>query len=196
MTTVKQERARRTHERILDAAAREFAVNGYAHTTMQDVARRIGMTKGALYGRFASKEALALALKDHAARRLAALRILVDQDAEPLAALGRFAVGLAGCLREDVRLRAAFRLLADEFETGVAEDLLPVLTGQVVTLAERARQRGLIAPGHDPGDVARLVLCVAFAVQTVPLPGAARPADAWADWAWGRIAASLRGTPD
>ncbi|MFJ6517957.1 TetR family transcriptional regulator [Streptomyces filamentosus] len=59
---VKQERARRTRERVLDAAAHEFAAHGYAHTTINGVAARLGMTKGALYGHFASKDLLAAAL--------------------------------------------------------------------------------------------------------------------------------------
>jgi AcrR family transcriptional regulator len=40
---------------ILDAAFEEFVLNGYAATRLEDVARRVGLTKGALYLYFPSK---------------------------------------------------------------------------------------------------------------------------------------------
>ena len=40
---------------ILDAAFEEFVSNGYAATRLDDVARRVGLTKGALYLYFPSK---------------------------------------------------------------------------------------------------------------------------------------------
>lgn len=40
---------------ILDAAFEEFSQNGYAATRLEDVARRVGLTKGALYLYFPSK---------------------------------------------------------------------------------------------------------------------------------------------
>lgn len=43
---------------ILDAAFEEFARNGYAGARLEDVARRVGLTKGALYLYFASKAEL------------------------------------------------------------------------------------------------------------------------------------------
>ncbi|MBC3839994.1 TetR/AcrR family transcriptional regulator [Streptacidiphilus sp. 4-A2] len=47
-----QDRGKRTRERVLDAAAEEFAVQGYSRTTINAVAARLGMSKGALYGHF------------------------------------------------------------------------------------------------------------------------------------------------
>lgn len=45
-------------ERLLDAAADEFTENGYAAAKLQDIARRAGFTKGAVYSNFESKQAL------------------------------------------------------------------------------------------------------------------------------------------
>ena len=50
-----------TRERILDAAMEAFATNGYARTTMDDIAARAGVAKGTLYWRFKSKEDLLFA---------------------------------------------------------------------------------------------------------------------------------------
>lgn len=43
---------------ILDAALAEFSERGYAATTMDDIARRSGLSKGGLYAHFASKDAI------------------------------------------------------------------------------------------------------------------------------------------
>ena len=47
---------------VLDAAARCFAERGYAATSIDDVARRLGATKGRVYHHFGSKTALFFAV--------------------------------------------------------------------------------------------------------------------------------------
>ncbi len=48
--------ARDTKARIVDAALELFAQNGYLGTSMSDIAKQLGITKGALYKHFASKQ--------------------------------------------------------------------------------------------------------------------------------------------
>ena len=55
-------KARRTRERILEAALALFADRGYEATTMREVARKAGTSLGLAYRYFASKEEFALAL--------------------------------------------------------------------------------------------------------------------------------------
>ena len=57
-----QRRAQLTRRAILAAAAEEFDSTGYAGTTLNAVLRRSGITKGAFYFHFPSKEAVAEAL--------------------------------------------------------------------------------------------------------------------------------------
>ena len=45
-----------TKERILEAALELFAQSGYMGTSMSDIAGRLGITKGALYKHYASKQ--------------------------------------------------------------------------------------------------------------------------------------------
>jgi hypothetical protein len=54
-----QARAVATHQRILDAAVELFDEAGYGHTSLHDIIDRAGVTKGAFYYHFATKEALA-----------------------------------------------------------------------------------------------------------------------------------------
>ncbi|WP_407289024.1 ScbR family autoregulator-binding transcription factor [Streptomyces sp. BP-8] len=61
-----QDRAIRTRRVILEAAASVFDEQGYDRATIAEVLERAGVTKGALYFHFASKEQLALAvLEEH-----------------------------------------------------------------------------------------------------------------------------------
>ena len=52
----------RTRKRLLDAAAELFAERGLHGATLADVAARAGMTTGAIYGNFQSKEELFVAI--------------------------------------------------------------------------------------------------------------------------------------
>src|SRR5216117_2644416 len=55
----RQERAERTRGRILDAAAAVFDERGFSGASLSDILARAGVTKGALYFHFSSKEELA-----------------------------------------------------------------------------------------------------------------------------------------
>lgn len=63
-TTRAEQKARRPQE-ILEAAFEEFAVNGYAMTRVEDVAARLGVTKGTVYLYFPTKDALFEAMMKH-----------------------------------------------------------------------------------------------------------------------------------
>ncbi|PNS08977.1 TetR/AcrR family transcriptional regulator [Solilutibacter silvestris] len=52
-------------QRLLGAALHEFRTRGYAATTVDDLCRAAGVSKGAFFHHFASKEALALAAVEH-----------------------------------------------------------------------------------------------------------------------------------
>jgi AcrR family transcriptional regulator len=50
----------KTRQRLLDEAQRLFRERGYAATSLEQIADAAGVTKGAIYGHFASKEDLLL----------------------------------------------------------------------------------------------------------------------------------------
>jgi AcrR family transcriptional regulator len=54
----------RTRERLLDAAAEVVREKGFERTSLEEVARRAGMTRGAIYGNFKDKEELFLAVAE------------------------------------------------------------------------------------------------------------------------------------
>ena len=67
-----QQRAAETRQRIVDAAVRLFAANGYLETSPRDIAAAADLTTGAFYYHFRSKEALADEIVDQGWPRVAA----------------------------------------------------------------------------------------------------------------------------
>lgn len=63
-TKVPQQRAIKTHRRIVDAAYQVFARRGYAQATVDEIAEEAGVSMGALYHHFVSKEELFRAILD------------------------------------------------------------------------------------------------------------------------------------
>lgn len=61
---VKRERGEASIERILDSALSLMVSRGYNATTVDDIARNVGLTKGAIYFHFENKTAILMALLD------------------------------------------------------------------------------------------------------------------------------------
>lgn len=60
----KGDKRARTRAKLLDAARELIREKGYERTTLQDVARRAGMTSGAIYGNFKNRDELFIALAE------------------------------------------------------------------------------------------------------------------------------------
>ena len=70
-----------TRARLLAAAARVYAARGFAGATLDDVAEEAGLTKGAVYGHFGSKDNLLAALmEEYLAAEIAEQVALFDRD--------------------------------------------------------------------------------------------------------------------
>ena len=88
---------------LLDCAQRLFFANGYDNTTVNDIIREAGVSKGAFYHYFASKEALLEALAVRlASDSITALRPVLDDPS--LDAVGRLNALMAGSRRLNVEL--------------------------------------------------------------------------------------------
>jgi AcrR family transcriptional regulator len=61
---VTQEYRQAVRDKIIDAAETLFSRNGYYDTSMDEIVRESGLSKGAIYGHFKSKEELFVALQD------------------------------------------------------------------------------------------------------------------------------------
>jgi len=63
-------KAERTTAFIIETVAPVFNKHGYVGTSMSDLTEATGLTKGALYGNFENKEALALSAYEYSIRKL------------------------------------------------------------------------------------------------------------------------------
>ncbi len=80
-----------TRQALLDAAAEEFASQGYDQANINTISTQAGFAKGTVYNYFSSKQALLLALIDSSAQEhLEYLRSAVLTVDEPAARLERF----------------------------------------------------------------------------------------------------------
>ena len=109
--------------RILPAARRLFAENGYTKTTFKEVGREVGMTHAALYGYFPSKAALYRATCD-------ATQALLLED-------------YAAAIREKPTLREQLREIL--MVSAVAHDSDPSITGLLGAIPLEIRRHPEIA---------------------------------------------------
>ncbi|WP_410535105.1 TetR family transcriptional regulator [Streptomyces sp. KL2] len=98
----------------MDASADEFSRHGYAGADPQRIAAHAGMTEGALYAHFPSKNTLAAVFTsdfDQIRRELP--QGMGDSD-PPLTNPHRVTAGFMHRMRTDIRFRAGLRLVCEE----------------------------------------------------------------------------------
>lgn len=174
----RQERARRTKRRILEAAAGVFAEHGYASASMAEILSAAGVTKGALYFHFPGKEALAKAVV-----RWHFWRFVGAWEPQEGGGAGRRGIGgaeggiqtvidlahdLARRLAEDPVTRGALRL-AVEHGSFAEPDPAPyrMWIAGVARLLDEARGRGELRPDVDIGIASELLVGSFTGVQLV-----------------------------
>ncbi|MBX6393063.1 MAG: TetR family transcriptional regulator [Burkholderiales bacterium] len=127
MRRTKEEPAR-TRRTIMDAALKTFSKQGIARTTMEDVARAAGVTRGAVYWHFANKRDLIHAIREEVSLPLidqVDFTLLKQQDVPPLERVERFLVGLIEAVERCARTRTTFEVISFkcEYVDDMARDL-------------------------------------------------------------------------
>jgi len=109
---VLQARAEATRRRIIDSAVDLFDELGYGETGLADVLQRAGVSKGAFYYHFDSKEAVASAIIDEFRRRIsAAIRNRSDPSEPALESMIVATFTSAAMLHADKTVRIGNQLL-------------------------------------------------------------------------------------
>ena len=93
MPKVSQEHMDGRRRQILAAAGRCFASVGFHAATMQDVIKASGLSAGAIYNHFSSKEEIIAAIAQERHEREAALCRAAEAEADPSVAIQRLARG-------------------------------------------------------------------------------------------------------
>ncbi|MFF5160763.1 ScbR family autoregulator-binding transcription factor [Streptomyces sp. NPDC000348] len=157
MAEPKQERAARTRESILRAAAEVFDECGYSGASISKIMNRAGVTQGGMYFHFKSKKGLALAV-------MSSQQSFVDFPPEGggLQRVIDLTFHLAHELQTNPLVRASIRLAVEQGEFGVRDDTAyQEWVALVETYLQKARQRGELLPEADEHDFA-VVLVSAF----------------------------------
>ena len=148
---------------ILQSAAEAFAERGYGDTTLSELIARSGLTKGAFYFHFASKEQLALSVleeKQRQWREFVQERVLARPRAiDQLLALGPAMIRLH---REDPGAYSAQRLTRDLARVPELADRVRAQTrdwiGLVASIVSQAQRDGDLAPKPDATALATVLV--------------------------------------
>jgi AcrR family transcriptional regulator len=169
---------------LLDAAMRLFAEQGFGATSIPDICAGAGLTKGAFYSNFASKDALFLALLDRSwGRRAEGIRAaLPSSDTLARALDGRAELPVLAVDREWTLVSMEFSLhairrpevanLLVEHEARARSELAALLADAL----ERARR----VPVIPVADLARMVVACTEGTDIQALTDAAGGAEAQA----------------
>ncbi|KQV15432.1 ScbR family autoregulator-binding transcription factor [Kitasatospora sp. Root107] len=165
----RQERAQRTRQLLIEAASASFDQAGFAMTGLNDVIRPTGISKGALYFHFGSKEQLAEAVMAESRAGLReAIRSARHSSDCPLQYLIDLSHGLAGRLAEDVVFRAGLRLTDDgALADGLRPNPYPGWTLMIDRLLSRAAAREGLRPEVSTGECAALLAATGAGVESL-----------------------------
>lgn len=165
----KQARSLATREAILRGAAEVFDRFGYGGTSLSDVIAQAGVTKGALYFHFSSKEALAHAVvREQHARSVGLAREPLEQDTSGLESVIRLSQRLSAQLVTDPLVRAGVRLTLENGTFG--QDTGGPYTDWIATierLLRRSARSGELRPTVRPEVLARFVVGAFTGVQVL-----------------------------
>lgn len=164
-----KEEAAVTRRNLLDAALTVFSQNGYAATTLEDVAKEAGVTRGAIYWHFGSKAELYTALITE--MNAGTTRTIEDAVAEGgsfLEVLHRIFVRLLEDVEKDEKVRAVSELvlfktaIVPELEEGMMQKRAGV--AQSLQMVEDAVSEGIksgeIRADINPRDAALALLSI------------------------------------
>jgi AcrR family transcriptional regulator len=172
MPRVSDEYMERRREEILAAAKACFAREGFHATSMRDIYGECGLSPGAVYNHFASKEEIVRALGEERLRQAQAQRDAVELIDDPIEAIRLLAAGTREVLvREDdllMDLQFAGEALRNESIAEVSRQAFEATLETIVGLIDRAQKGGHLDPSLDADALARLLIGVfqGVAMQT------------------------------
>lgn len=157
-----QVRGVRTRQQLLRAAACVFVELGYENASIAKIIKRAGVTHGALYFHFPSKEELARGVLQEAVTTEG----VVPQDLK-LQEWIDTALALAYRLPEEPVQEAALRLAVDPSARILFGSRWADWMGLLTQLLQEAQQRGEVFPHVDPKESARVMMSAWTGMQLV-----------------------------
>jgi TetR/AcrR family transcriptional regulator, copper-responsive repressor len=170
-------------EKALDRAAGVFWKNGYAGTSLDDLAAATGMNRPSLYGAFGDKRAIYLTTleryRDESRTKAKALladapslRVYLERFYE--AALDTYFAGVDGARGCYSIGTAATQATVDPLVRDFLADSIRSTDAFLADLISKARQRGEISPQSDPTELAQLATATLHTLAVRSRAGLAR----------------------
>ena len=160
-----KENAEITRQRIIDAAREVFLSRGVSRTSMEQIATKAGLTRGAIYWHFSNKTDLFSALREQVLLPLIDRmddNLPVESNDDPLGQIGKFLSGTIDALNESSDTRQTFEIMMVKCE--YVEELTQVLeqtllncervSKKIEQLYERAETKGQLKVSDSPAILA------------------------------------------
>ncbi|BBY24846.1 TetR/AcrR family transcriptional regulator [Mycobacterium stomatepiae] len=165
----RQVRSEVTRRKILKAAIDVFGEVGYAAAGWGTIIDRTGMTKGALYHHFDSKESLASAIIEEGAETLLnGFRNVCGNASPGLENLLHGTFTIIGMLGSDETARAAEQLTCTlRGFNEAAGQFCAAMVEQLAGEARRAIAEGDLRPDLDPGEVSESIFGAMFGTRAL-----------------------------
>ncbi|MFF3326762.1 TetR/AcrR family transcriptional regulator [Streptomyces sp. NPDC002889] len=158
-------------DRLIEAAVQEFGEQGYDRTRVQDIARRAGLSTGAIYGNFRNKaDLLAEAVDRGLAAAARKLDEALDRGAASTDLLEMITTDLSDPRRRTWAPLVSEALAAARRDDEVARRVHAALRRaetRLTDLVELAQQDGSLTAEVDGAACARLVLCASLGVDVL-----------------------------
>ena len=159
-----------TRRSIVDAAARLFSERGYATSSLSDIVAGTGMTKGAVYWHFPSKQDIALDIVRQMYESWPALlKATIEAHEDSLEALVAVTYTAAEQFTQDLIVQAAKRLLAELPAEALVELPQPYVGWEraLTALIAEGQARGQINTDIDAAGAAQVIVASFFGMQQV-----------------------------
>ena len=186
-----------TTQVLLQAASDEFIERGYSAARIHEVARRAGLTTGAVYGRWPKKPELFAAALDYTFEQILPDRIIENTDTAGTTSL-EILLGLTAALstcheQREVLIPAFGSARNDDAVRETLAHFVNEEADQLKRIVEQAKEAGLVDP--EVPTAAWSLLCQAVALGTQMLLSAGlEEGNVPSEQDWNALLASLLGS--
>lgn len=143
--------AEEKQKKILDAAITEFAEHGYGSANINLIADNAGVSVGAMYKYFLSKEKLYLAVVQYGVQNLnAVLEEIMSSKGDLLERIERIIHAIQSYTREHIYLTKLYNQMTTEHHSDlvwrIVSDMEGVTAGLYASFIEEAQKEGTVRP--------------------------------------------------
>jgi AcrR family transcriptional regulator len=136
-------------QQIIDAARKRFATHGFAHTSMADIVTESGLSTGAIYRYFASKDEIIIAVCEQASSAF--------PDALTVESISGFLEHVRVLAREKGHARLIAQIYA---EAAVSPALAEIVERQLATMRARVAELIPDTPSSEAESIAEVFVAI------------------------------------